>query len=314
MQARNVTRPNLFVIGAMKSGTSSLFQNLDAHPEVFMSPVKEPMHFSREDNWSKGNEQYLKLFAQAENEIYLGEASTEYSKRPFREGVAQRLYEFNPSARIVYIMRDPFERLVSQYKHVVRARRESRRLSEALRNPSEYMTNSYYAYQLRPYLNLFGRDSIYLGTLESLNASPEQFCEQLFHWLEIDVSFKSPNFDQRFNVSPSRIESLDSSFLGAKLTAVVKRYPIIKNLLPPVTQEWIRKLIPRKVVMDFQSNEFRSEVGEVRRIVGPVLREWTDELVKLTGNSYAMWPTTHISTETSDSRVSEELWLPDSLI
>lgn len=55
-------KPNLFIIGSMKSGTSSLFAYLGNHPEIFTSPVKEPMHFSRKENWSKGNDKYLSLF------------------------------------------------------------------------------------------------------------------------------------------------------------------------------------------------------------------------------------------------------------
>ena len=122
-----IRKPNLFVIGAMKSGTTSLCQCLGTHPDIFMVPVKEPMHFSREEKWSQGNETYLRLFADAKNEIYVGEGTTEYSKRPFREGVAQRLYEFNSSARIIYVMRDPFDRIVSQHKHMVKMRSESRK-------------------------------------------------------------------------------------------------------------------------------------------------------------------------------------------
>lgn len=97
--------PNLFIIGAMKSGTSSLHNYLSSHPDIFMSQVKEPMHFSREDMWSKGNDDYLGLFADAKNEKYLGESSTEYTKLPFRDGVAKRLYEFNPEAKLIYIAR-----------------------------------------------------------------------------------------------------------------------------------------------------------------------------------------------------------------
>ena len=54
-------KSNLFIIGAMKSGTTSLYVYMKSHPEIFMSPEKEPMHFSNEENWTKGNDEYLAL-------------------------------------------------------------------------------------------------------------------------------------------------------------------------------------------------------------------------------------------------------------
>src|SRR5688500_10257249 len=100
-------KPNLFLLGAMKSGTSSVYKGLSEHPAIFMAPA-EPMHFSRPENWSRGHKEYLRLFQHASDEEYLGEASVEYTKRPFWSGVAERIHEFNPDARMLYVMRDPF--------------------------------------------------------------------------------------------------------------------------------------------------------------------------------------------------------------
>jgi hypothetical protein len=248
------------------------------------------MHFSRQENWSQGHQEYLELFANADQEIYLGEASTEYAKRPFREGVAQRLFEFNPSARVIYLMRDPFERVVSQYKHMVRAKRETRAFSEALARPSDYITNSHYAYQLAPYLELFGADMVYLDTFESLRMSPAGFCERLFRWLEADPGFVPPNLGRSFNVSPAKIEHLDDRSWRARLAGSLGRLDVLRALTPGVARERIKSLVPRQVVVDFQSDEFRSEVARTRSLLAPLLRGWVDELAELTGRSYQAWP------------------------
>ena len=82
----------------MKSGTSSLCGYLSEH---------------------RGNEACLQLSGGATNEQYLAERSTRYTKRPFMEGVAGRIHQFSPDARLVYIMVDRFVRLVSQHRHRV---------------------------------------------------------------------------------------------------------------------------------------------------------------------------------------------------
>jgi hypothetical protein len=102
-----------------------------------MCPVKEPEHFSRPDQVPCLTEQYLRLFKGASDEPYLAEGSTGYTKRPASEGVAERIHAFNPDARLIYVMRDPFERLVSHYRHTVRKgageRVSSRRTPPAVR-------------------------------------------------------------------------------------------------------------------------------------------------------------------------------------
>ena len=154
-------------------------------PAIYMSPVKEPMHFSDAENYCERTAEYLRLFDGASDERYLAEGSTEYTKRPKREGVASRIRQFNPQAQLIYLMRDPFARLVSHYRHEVRKGRENRSLLQALERRSDYMTTGHYAYQLEPYLKSFGPRAVYLETFESLSSSPEAFCARLFEWLEI---------------------------------------------------------------------------------------------------------------------------------
>ena len=112
--------PNLFIIGAMKSGTSSLHEYIGDHPDLFMAEPKEPMYFSQNDDWRAGFDDYMKLFADRTNETWFGESSTEYTKLPQYSDVAPKLHECNPNARLIYIMRDPVERSLSHYWHVVK--------------------------------------------------------------------------------------------------------------------------------------------------------------------------------------------------
>ena len=283
-------KPNLFVIGAMKSGTSSLCHSLGQHPAIFMSPVKEPMHFSREENWSRRTQEYQRLFDGASDERYLAEGSTEYTKRPYREGVAQRIHEFNPDARLVYVMRDPFARLVSHYRHQIGKGREKQSLVAVLDPTSDYLTNSHYAYQLKPYFELFGRGAIYLDTFEALSSSPLAFCERLFQWLEIDASFIPPGIGKRLNVSPGAIETFDEESLRVRFSRYLTRHTRIAELVPASARRWYKALLPKESVRQADSVEFGREVDEARRAVGPMLAEWVTELEGMTGRSYLEWP------------------------
>jgi hypothetical protein len=312
-------KPNLFIIGAMKSGTSSLCVHLSEHPAVFMSPVKEPEHFSRPEEVSRRRGHYLRLFRGASHETYLAEGSTGYTKRPIYDGVAERIHAFNPDARLVYVMRDPFARLVSHYRHMVQKGREKESLPEAIRRPSGYLPCSYYAYQLRPYLHLFGRNSLYLDTFESLTASPIGFCARLFEWLGIDASFVPPSAGSRLNASPEALETYDEQSLRVRLARDLNYYlryhPRLGRLVPDAVRAWYRTLMPRESVRRADSEEFVREVQAARRAVQPLLADWIAELEDLTGRSYGDWPS-RAGGATSEDPVAQpaDVWLPEEVL
>jgi len=281
--------PNLLIIGAMKSGTSSLHNYLATHPDIFMSSNKEPMHFSREENWLQGNDNYLRLFESATNERYVGESSTEYSKLPFREGVAKRLHDFSPEARLIYIMRDPFERTVSQFKHMVKTGRTASALTEEIRKPNDYLTNSYYAYQLRPYIELFGRDAIFIGLFEDLVAYPETFCQNVFRWLGIDESFVPSNFKEVFNASPHVLTVRKGMDFKGNMVKKISQIQLINNLTPEVIRRFLKRTLTNTIEFDFSSEEFQCEVAKARELLDPILIGWVEELEELTGLTIKQW-------------------------
>ncbi|MDA8347687.1 MAG: sulfotransferase, partial [Pseudomonadota bacterium] len=148
-------KPNLFIIGAMKSGTTSLHEYLDTHPQIAMSREKEPGYFVEELSLRKGEDWYLSLFEQDARYQYVGESSTHYTKLPLYRGVPERLFRFNPDARLIYIMRDPFDRVISHYWHAVRDVHhggELRPLLKAVQECPDYLCFSDYAMQLEPYI------------------------------------------------------------------------------------------------------------------------------------------------------------------
>src|SRR4029079_2322923 len=103
--------PTFIVIGAMKAGTTSLARYLGEHPDVFVCSPKEPQFFIESGTWDRGVAWYRELFAGGRDSIARGEASTDYSKLPRHGGVVDRIAEVAPEARIVYLVRDPIERI-----------------------------------------------------------------------------------------------------------------------------------------------------------------------------------------------------------
>src|SRR4051812_39114595 len=95
--------PDFVVIGAMKSGTTSLYHWLAQHPSVRLPRAKEPHFFSREERWSRGVDWYRGLFAEASHDHVTGEFSTSYTAPHFSGVAADRMARVLPSAQLVYL-------------------------------------------------------------------------------------------------------------------------------------------------------------------------------------------------------------------
>src|SRR3954465_14378495 len=136
--------PNLIIIGGLKCGTTSVHHYLGLHPEIGMSRPKELNFFVEELNWPLGADWYRGHFTG--DERVQGESSPHYTNEPRFAGVAERIHGLLPEARIVYIVRDPIDRMLSHYLHNVAGGYESRPLEEALDDPhSAYVHRSLYA-------------------------------------------------------------------------------------------------------------------------------------------------------------------------
>jgi len=288
-------RPNLFVVGAMKSGTSTLHALLDGHPDIFMSEPKEPCYFvdlddlespAREvvEEWGfwRSEEHYLALFGEAGNARVIGESSTNYSKRPKMGGVCDRIAEFAPEARILYIMRDPIERTISHYWHAVAQRKERRDLVTALEQEAHYREVSHYAFQLEPYLSRFGSERVRVLTLEELRADPEAKLMELFGWLGVDAGFESTGTDRRDNVTPTEVERVRGA---GRLDAF--RSSALWNRVGPLLPGAIRRL-GRSLAAE-RVDRSQEDVDRAARWLRPRQLEQTAELEQLLGRTFEEW-------------------------
>jgi hypothetical protein len=195
--------PSFVIIGAMKSGTSSLHHYLSQHPEICMSAEKEPNFFIEARNFGKGLDWYRSLFADPTK--VLGEASPAYSKRHRYRGVPERLHGLVPDVKLVYILRDPVERIVSHYLHNRILGRERRCLTEAVGArfyQNNYVRTSMYGFQLEAFLQKFPMEQILIVTSEDLGDERSETLRRIFRFIGVDPGFKGSDFDRLFNQTP----------------------------------------------------------------------------------------------------------------
>lgn len=173
--------PAFLIIGAMKAGTTTLFEWLASHPQVLLPKVKEPNFFSDDRRWRRGLVWYADLFPVLAPGFITGEASVEYTSARDAPVAAARIANTLDSVRIIYLVRDPVERLRSHYRHEVQRGRERRALVPAIRANPEYTGRSMYWERLRPYTERLARDQILVVTLESLSTDPLTWTSVLEH-------------------------------------------------------------------------------------------------------------------------------------
>jgi hypothetical protein len=157
----NSTRlPNFIIIGAMKSATSTLHNQLSAQSDIFMSTPKEPNFFSDDGIYSRGLSWYTGLFSGASAKDICGESSTHYTKLPDYPDTIQRLKAAIPRPKLIYVMRHPIERLISHYMHQWSEGVISCDINQAIDRYPELINYSCYGMQISPYLQEFGSEAV----------------------------------------------------------------------------------------------------------------------------------------------------------
>ena len=150
--------PTFLIIGAMKSGTTSLHLHLKKHPDISMSKKKETDFFLGPDVHDNSLEWYASQF-DPEKPVR-GETSTSYTKDVLYGGVPTRIHDLLPGVKLVFTARDPIARIAADWMHNRAHGRETRSFAKAIRQDPKYVDTSSYAHQLMPYVELFGRDNL----------------------------------------------------------------------------------------------------------------------------------------------------------
>lgn len=269
--------PNLIVIGAQKCGTSGLHYYLGLHPEIAVSSPKELNFFIAERNWPRGLDWYRAQFdASAPVRV---EASPNYTAYPQHEGVPERMSEVVPEARLIYIVRDPIERIAAHWVHNYSKGRHEGELEAILKPKTSYIDRSRYAMQLERFLAVYPREQVLVLENEDLRSHRDETLRAVFEFAGADSGFTDRRFasvrhktDRKTRLSAlgERIErrrpAAERSELGAKVWSVARGYwPLGVRIDRPR----IREAIPADVL--------------------ELLREDARRLAELTGRDFAHW-------------------------
>ncbi len=290
-------RANLFIIGAMKAGSSSLFRYLGESAQIGFCEPKEPMFFSDDPVFQKGYDWYHSLFPKDRSYLYYCDGSTNYSKSHTWTESAERIFAYNPDAKFVYLVRDPFDRLVSQYKHMVRTGVTSLPLKqEILANGVDYLANGYYQAQIQKYAALFPAEQIRVLDFSRIVNEPEIVVNELLEWLSLpQENLKTAEF-RAYNQSPKQVSYVGQSGLKGQLFYRIKRNSL-KSLLGTRFRAAVRKTFSASKKMEFAGEQWEADSAWLVQVLSPVYARWN-------GNFYRKYGFDTRVSSASDNNVS----------
>lgn len=315
-ESSQAVKPNFFIVGAPKAGSTSLFHYLDEHPEVFMSYIKETNFFSHEpitrqklyyeetiavpvSGKRKGVvgkhklyqdakridtfEKYESLFEEGAGKKAVGEASVSYL---FYPEVPPALHAYQPEARIVMILRDPVERSYSHYLMDERLGLTNLSLEDVIHRRvdhpklhlyyQQFVEVSLYYEQVKRYLDTFGKDQVKIIWFDDLKADTDAAISEVLEFIGVDSTFR-PDTEASYN----KFLMPTNAFVG-RLYKNQRLRTFTRSLLPNKTVE--------KVKQKLFSGPGKPEMNpETRRYLRDFYREDVIALEKLTGRDLSHW-------------------------
>ena len=261
--------PHFLIIGAQKSGTTSLHYYLGQHPDIFMTAFKEtnlmladtdqvgdyfrtdPKFYGSSDRQKRrclSDEQILRKMLRGYSEQPLiGDASPYYSFHPLvGADVPRKAKRIRSDMKIIYILRHPIERIASNYHHDMLFFERKTSMDDWMESYRHGLDASSYATQLKHFLEVFDRKMIWVLTLEDLKANPNQALSQILEFLELSPEH-SIDTSVLFRASP---EPIDIKSMARSQSLVTERvYDLVAEKLSNEVAE-LEQILERRFVWD----------------------------------------------------------------
>ena len=298
--ARPARRPDFFIVGAFKSGTTALYDYLGQHPQVFMPFHKEPLFFGDDLTRRYGRmtrEQYLSLFAAAGDGQRVGEASAWYL---YSRCAAGEIHDFAPEGQIIVMLRNPVDVMHAQHSQLLfnaaedipdfaqalaaePERRQGKRLPPGpIRIETLFYRESVrFAEQLERYLEAFGRDRVHVILYDDFRDQTSRTYAETLAFLGVDASFEpefavvNANRRVRSPILQRLIFQPPRSMLGT--VRVLRRFPLVHRTRAALLR--MNSRAQRRTEMDPQlrahlTEELAPEVRRLASLIGRDLSAW----------------------------------------
>ena len=271
--------PDFLIIGAGKSGTTSLDNYLKQHPGIFMSALKEPNFFAME-NMDEAEKQknpyyrrcitdiklYQQLFEDAQAGQIKGETSPMYL---YNETAPARIKKYVPSAKLIAILRHPVERLYSRYMHLAREERlPTKEFSDALNRNTiwwergDLVKEGFFGKNLKRYFDIFPKEQIRVYLHEDLKKKPQELANDIFDFLGVPAQVEIDS-SVEYNKSGFKKSKLYDNLVGHN--SVIKRSA--KKILPNIYEKAKQNVQLQQLVNSIQNKNLASPK------LDPVLRK-----------------------------------------
>src|SRR5690242_17467878 len=257
--------PNLLIIGAQKCGTTSLHAYLDLHPDVHMAAEKELDFFIADRAWRNGADWYAGRFR--DDALVRGEASPNYTGWPVWDGVPERAARLVPDARLVYLVRDPLERIESHYLQRRLEDGERGDIATAIGDVDDpqnlFVARSRYATQLERWLEHFAPEQVLVLSAEDLrDRRHEAVTAVLAHVGLIDgVDHEALQTEHHRSQDKGELPRL-LGVLPSRLTRRMRGQPVERQRLPGALRERLSELLA-------------PEAERLRALTGMRFEEWS---------------------------------------
>jgi len=278
---------DFIIIGAAKSGTTTLFTYLHNHPEVFIAEVKEVEYFCNDINYLKGNDWYKTHFSSKTEGQICGEASTTYSRWPHTEDVPKRMVQLLPDVKLIYIMRHPVERTYSHYLQHLR-KGEMISFEDALLRDTIYTDCSKYMLQINRYLEYYPRENFLFLLLDELKNKPHKTLERIQNFLGVNCIDLINDEEIIANKSSA------DYYIKSKTTDQLLKYSggrLLKSILPATVKEKAFQFIKQTGIVSTANSEYKSSVmlDETRKKLLEIFKEDTSMLEQFLNVNLETW-------------------------
>lgn len=308
--------PDFFIVGTVKAGTTSLYNYLDQHPDVYMSPIKEPHFFSTEikvenfsesykkfvrldlDEYLNGDlsdrsinstfirswDDYKKLFKNVKNERVVGESSTSYLFSPV---AAQNIYRALPDSRIIIMLRNPVQRAYSHYLMNYKSGSVTGGFDDELKSDLNrkpriwgtarlYLDHGFYHDQVKRYFDVFGKEKVHIIIYDDFLKNPGNEVKKVYEFLELNSDYLA---DTTIIHNKAKVPS---NSLARKILNQRFLMEKLSKLVPkPIRQAILKRLYTDKKLPEFEP--------VTRLYLQEAYREDIEKTSQLIGRDLTFW-------------------------